>query len=214
MNKKIKKIFTMFAVLSVLIAIGFSLAFISKLRNDYKEKTAIVSKNFNYIEKKTEELPKKYEQIAKEETQRKIKEAKEKSEPTEESAKEQIYPASGKIITPYSDSEIVYLTETGDYRTHQGIDIETEGKNAVVIADGIVRDVYEDLNNHYVVCVEHDDFVSIYKNIIINTEIYKGRQLSKGDPVGKGITDENNREFIHFEVEKNGIKDNPEKYFK
>lgn len=213
MNKKIKKIFSMFAVLSVIVAIGFSYAFIAKLRAEYKEKTAIVSKNFNYVENKAAELPKKYEQIAKEETERKIKEAEEKTKLTEEPEKEILYPAKGKIITPYSESEIIYLEETGDYRTHQGTDFETEGENAVVIADGVVKDVYEDLNNHYVVFIEHEDFVSIYKNIIINTEIYKGKHLVKGDAVGKGIIDENGREYIHFEVEKNGKKDNPEKYF-
>jgi len=208
MRSKAKKILNTVSIVSVIISITLILSFISNRINDYNEKTSVVSQSITYKEpeKITENI--KYEQ-ATEKTQKIISEKKEETDKEEISYK----PATGDIILPYSPDEIIYLEETGDYRTHNGIDIKTENNGAFAIEDGIINDVYCDINNNYVIRLKHKEFISVYRNMNIGPDIIQGKQVKKGDIIGHGIIGDNGEEYIHFEIEKDGVYCNPEEFF-
>ncbi len=206
---KKRKIINWITALSVISAIIISSSFISERIKDYQNMTKAVSSSVSYIETpKAEKKPEKYEQIIAEQ-KKKVPEL--KKEDTEVS--KYVMPATGDIIAEYNENEIVYLDETGDYRTHKGIDIRTDGNAVMSIADGLIYDIYEDYNNYYVLIIKHDEITSVYKNIIINSELNVGKNVKKGDILGKGVLSEKHGEYVHFEIINEGKNDNPIKYF-
>ncbi len=204
-----KKVLKVTTLISFLLAIGLSLSFIKKLNNDYKEKISVVNSEISYINPVKENIPEKYEQIKKEEKPVIVNETKKITE----EKKKFIYPSSGDIIAGYSENEIIYLNETGDYRTHSGIDIKTNGEAVVASTDGVIHDCYEDLNNNYIVIIKNEDVEIVYKNIIISPDVKRGMNVKQGDSLGKGTVNDAGEEFIHFEVKENGINKDPLKYF-
>ncbi len=208
---KKRKIINWISAVAAISAIMISLSFISERVKDYRNMTKAVSNTVSYINTPLPEKkePEKYEQIIAEKRDSiPVKETEIKdSEP------KYLKPASGEIIAEYSENNIVFLDETGDYRTHSGIDIKTDGHGVVSVDDGIVLDLYEDFNNYYVLRIKHDEFDAIYRNIIINSDISIGRNIKKGDLLGKGVISEKYGEYMHFEIEKEGKTDNPIKYF-
>ena len=131
---------------------------------------------------------------------------------TEAEPKKQM-PADGDIIMAYIPDEIVYLEETGDYRAHKGIDITTEKNGAYAIKDGTVVDVYYDINDNFVVKIDHGDYISLYRNLHVGPDIIIGKNVEKGENIGKGTTNEKGEEYIHFEVIKDGVNCDPLEFF-
>lgn len=196
------------AIVIAVAALIFSVSFTARRIEEYKEKISVVSGEVVYKETDTPKEEKKYEQV--------ISESKKIEVPQKKIEEEKRYqlPAEGEIILGFNSEEVVYLEETGDYRTHNGIDIETNGKGVYAVCDGEVKDVYTDVNNNYVVVTEHKDFVSVYKNMNIGPDLKPGVVLKKGDLIGEGISGENGNKFIHYEAVKDGIVVNPEEIFK
>lgn len=102
--------------------------------------------------------------------------------------KELIYkaPVEGEIIVPFSGEELIKSKTYGDWRTHSGVDIAAdEGTKVHAMADGTVKDVYEDEMMGHTVIIEHKPgTVSAYSNLMKGIVVKKGDKVNCGDVIG------------------------------
>lgn len=93
---------------------------------------------------------------------------------------------NGTVSLPYSGDELVKSQTLGDWRTHTGVDIAApEGTKVCAIADGVVKDVYEDEMMGYTVVIEHKaGTVSTYSNLQKGVVVKKGQQVKAGEVIG------------------------------
>ena len=98
----------------------------------------------------------------------------------------------------------------GDYRTHNGIDIECEtGAQVSSFGNGTVEKVYNDeLYGNCVVISHKDGVVSVYKGLDRGITLTEGAEIKVGDVIGAcgntNITESEEASHIHFEVMKDG----------
>lgn len=129
-----------------------------------------------------------------------------------ETPKETIYvpPVVGKVSRTFSGGELVYDETMGDYRTHNGVDIECPaGTQVAAIGDGKVEKVYSDeLNGHCVVISHTDGVKSIYKGLAKEAAVKTGSKVKAGDILGasgtSNTTEAKQVEHLHLEVTKDG----------
>ncbi len=119
-----------------------------------------------------------------------------------------IYPVSGEVVTPFSES-LTYNSITGDWRSHPGIDIKA-AKTARVLAceDGTVARCFEDSLWGNVIEIDHGEYISVYKNLSTLIMVNSGDTVKKGDPIS-GVGDSGAAEsamgaHLHFEILKDG----------
>jgi murein DD-endopeptidase MepM/ murein hydrolase activator NlpD len=97
-------------------------------------------------------------------------------------------PVNGNITIDFSDTVPVFSQTMGDYRTHLGIDIETElGTDVLAVADGVVTNVWDDPFMGTCISIEHSgNAVSIYKNLnpVVEEGIVIGCEVKAGDVIG------------------------------
>ncbi|MBQ6868391.1 MAG: M23 family metallopeptidase [Clostridia bacterium] len=106
--------------------------------------------------------------------------------------------------------ELVYDKTMGDYRTHNGIDIECEvGAQVACFGNGKVEKVYNDeLYGNCVVISHEDGIVSVYKGLDRGITLTEGAEIKAGDIIGAAggtnIMENEEVPHIHFEVMKDG----------
>ena len=134
-------------------------------------------------------------------------------------AVEPVAPAMGKIIREFSGDELIYNSSTGDFRTHNGIDIKgAEGEKVLAIMDGEVIKCEKDERYGIVVEIKHEDgLVSRYMGLQSESFIEAGKSVKKGDIIGgigtAGAFEEEDGPHLHFEVQKDEDYVNPASYF-
>ena len=129
-----------------------------------------------------------------------------------ETPKETIYvpPVVGKVSRTFSGGELVFDETMGDYRTHNGVDIECQaGTQVAAISDGKVEKVYSDELSGNCVVISHSDGVkSIYKGLAKESTLKTGARIKAGDIVGASgetnITEAKQTAHFHLEVTKDG----------
>lgn len=132
---------------------------------------------------------------------------------------EPVVPATGKIIREFSGDELIFNSSTGDFRTHNGIDIKgAEGDKVLAVMDGEVIRCEKDERYGIVVEIKHEDgLVSRYMGLQSETFIEKGKTVKKGDIIGgigpAGAFEEEDGTHLHFEVQKGDDYMNPSLYF-
>ena len=121
-----------------------------------------------------------------------------------------IPPVIGKVSRSFSMGELVYDKTMGDYRTHNGIDIECEvGAQVACFGNGKVEKVYNDeLYGNCVVISHEDGIVSVYKGLDRGITLTEGAEIKAGDIIGAAggtnIMENEEVPHIHFEVMKDG----------
>lgn len=150
-------------------------------------------------------------------------ETEEIQEPTvlSEDSDEYIFPVTGgKIINEFTDSVLVFNETYDDYRTHLGIDIEAPKNSPVFsVRDGIIIKSEKDLQEGYVVHIEHPDgIVSVYKNLTTNEMAPVGKVVSKGETIGgvgtSAVFESHLNPHLHFEILEDNVEMNPTDYIK
>lgn len=121
-----------------------------------------------------------------------------------------IPPVIGKVSKSFSKGELVYDKTMGDYRTHNGVDIECEeGSQVACFSDGTVERVYSDeLNGNCVIISHNDGIKSVYKGLDRGITLTEGADIKAGDIIGAAgntnLTELEEEPHIHFEVIKDG----------
>ena len=112
------------------------------------------------------------------------------------------------IDVDFSDTVLVFSPTMGDYRTHEAIDLTSEpGQEVVAVADGVVKNVWQDHFMGTCVAIEHTgNAVSYYKNLdpVVNERIVIGASVKAGDVIGaigeSSINELSQDPHLHFEL--------------
>ncbi len=117
-------------------------------------------------------------------------------------------PISGAVSKEHSETVLVYSMTMNDYRIHNGIDIACEtGAYVRAVADGVVKDVWEDPMWGYCISVAHEaDFISYYKNLSRESmyAVGSGDEISRGDVIAtvgeSALLETADEPHLHFEM--------------
>lgn len=121
-----------------------------------------------------------------------------------------VFPASGEIITEFSDGELVYSDTLGVWQTHNGIDIAVaEGEDVVAMTSGEVSHIWEDTLWGYCVTIDHKNTVeSHYYGLSENLAVKEGDKVDAGDIIGivgnTASAEITLPSHIHFALRRNG----------
>gem|GEM_PF-870683 len=126
---------------------------------------------------------------------------------------------NGICIKDYTEASVVYNKTLGMYTGHMGMDITGEaGANVLCVYDGEVTAITTSYIYGTTVTVSHANGIkTVYNSIEVDENLSVGDKVSQGDVLG--VISENNRQeykdgaHLHFEVEENGVKISPTKYF-
>lgn len=129
-----------------------------------------------------------------------------------------IMPAGGEILTPHSDTNLVYSKTLEDWRLHQGMDIRADiGAAVSAAADGTVVDFYEDPRLGITIVIDHGQGLKTkYSNLSSAEMVEMGKPVKKGDAIATvgdtaafEVADE---AHLHFEVWKDDVCVQPTDY--
>ncbi len=92
-----------------------------------------------------------------------------------------ILPADGQISNPFSNEALVYSQTLGDWRIHNGIDIQTEkGAEVKAAADGTILKAYEDSLMGYTIIIKHNEtYQTIYQNLDSCEMVTEGQNVTQ-----------------------------------
>ncbi|MBQ8381939.1 MAG: M23 family metallopeptidase [Clostridia bacterium] len=129
-------------------------------------------------------------------------------------------PADGYLSAVHDVETLSYSVTMQDYRTHAGIDIETENGAAVVAAAaGTVTAAYEDPMMGYCIEIDHGDgYVTVYRNLTdtVPEGIEVGSTVRAGQLIGavggSALIEQAELPHLHFELTRDGEQIDPLTY--
>jgi len=130
-----------------------------------------------------------------------------------------VNPLEGETVAAFSMTELRYDATMGDWRTHDGIDIQAdEGSEVLAAKAGTVRSVYEDAMMGTVVVVDHDnDYQSLYAGLQADPPVVGGDRVTAGQvigAVGTAAAEADRGPHLHFSVTRSGEPVDPEAFLK
>jgi len=126
-------------------------------------------------------------------------------------------PVKGAVLTSFSGSTLVYDKTTGDWRTHNGVDLAAaEGDPVCAIADGQVADLYHDSYYGTVILVQHSGGLqSVYMGLARECSVKNGDAVKAGQQLGtvdsSVLFESGIQSHIHLEVLQDGERVDPMK---
>ena len=133
-----------------------------------------------------------------------------------------IKPIPGSISRRHNPDTPEYSVAMNDYRTHMGIDIDSDvGVNVKAVSDGVISNIYDDPLMGKTVVIDHPGNIqSVYMNLqeSLPKNIVIGAEVKGGDVIG-GIGESSLIEItdvphLHFEMKKDGMYIDPLEYIK
>ena len=127
-----------------------------------------------------------------------------------------------QLDVDYSDTVLVFSPTMNDYRTHTAMDLTAKvGQEVVAVADGVVKNVWQDYFMGTCVAIEHSgNAVSYYKSLdpAVDEKIVIGASVKAGDVIGT-VGDSAKNEVaqdphLHFELMVNNKHVDPKKHIK
>ncbi len=115
-------------------------------------------------------------------------------------------PVNGTVLKDYSDGIPVLSATLGDWRAHNGVDLEAaKGETVVAVADGLVADVRFEAAWGWVVDVDHGgNLMASYRGLDENMPVKQGDRLSAGDTIGTvgeaGYEEMGQASHLHLEM--------------
>mgnify|MGYP003220948518 CR=1 FL=1 len=127
-------------------------------------------------------------------------------------------PVSGRVLNSYSGDELVYSKTLGDWRTHNGIDIQAaEGDSVRTAASGTVLSVKDDELMGTTVVIQHGGgYTTQYSCLQKDPPVQEGDQVAAGDIIGlvgsTASAEGSMGPHLHFSVSKDGKLIDPADY--
>ncbi len=127
-------------------------------------------------------------------------------------------PLSGETVAVFSLDQLTYDATLGDWRTHDGVDIQAAaGTEVVATADGPVKAVTDDGRMGPTVVIDHGDgYVTTYASLQMDPPVLVGDQVEAGAVIGTvgntSLTEAALGAHLHFSVTKDGQAVDPETY--
>lgn len=131
---------------------------------------------------------------------------------------EVLAPLAGETVAVFSVDQLTYDATLGDWRTHDGIDIQAAaGSPVVATAAGTVLSVEEDGRLGTVVVVDHNNgYVTTYASLQPEVAVLAGDTVAAGDPLGAvgntSLSEAGLGAHLHFSVTKDGQAVDPLNY--
>ena len=131
-----------------------------------------------------------------------------------------VTPVEGETVAAFSADELQYDATMGDWRTHDGIDIQApEGTQVLAAEAGTVQSVYEDNLMGTVVVIDHGDGVqTLYASLEADPAVEAGDEVTAGQVIGQvgstAVAEADRGAHLHFSVTQNGEPTDPEAYLK
>ena len=129
-----------------------------------------------------------------------------------------VWPVKGAALNAFSAEDLVYNKTMGDWRVHMGMDIECAmGTQVAAVADGTVKDIYDDVFLGTTVVIEHSGgLVSYYSNLLKKPTVSISEKVKAGQVIGGvGQTAEGERRevnHLHLEMQLNNVPVDPADY--
>ncbi|MCH5184749.1 MAG: peptidoglycan DD-metalloendopeptidase family protein [Oscillospiraceae bacterium] len=130
-----------------------------------------------------------------------------------------IPPAEGKIIDTFSENLSSNKT-MDDWRTHDGIDIQSEPGTAVKASlDGVIEEIGSDTLGVFILINHDNGWQTLYANLgEEDISLKKGDRVKTGDKIGSvgdtSIEEKLVNPHLHFEILKDGENKNPTEFIK
>ena len=140
------------------------------------------------------------------------------SAPPAEEPLEVVSPVMGEAVAVFSVDALTYDATLGDWRTHDGLDIQASAGTAVAAAAaGTVLSVAEDgLLGTTVVIDHHNGYVTTYASLQPETKVLAGDEVKAGTVIGAvgntSLSEAGLGAHLHFAVSKDGVPVNPEDF--
>lgn len=133
-----------------------------------------------------------------------------------------VKPVMGYVSRKHNPDTPEYSVAMNDYRTHMGVDIDSEvGVKVKAITDGVISNIYDDPLMGMTVVIDHtDNLQSLYMNLqeSIPKNITVGAKIKAGDVVGgvgeTALIEVSDVAHLHFEMKKDGGYIDPLEYIK
>lgn len=128
-----------------------------------------------------------------------------------------VSPLDGTTVTVFSMNELLYDETMGDWRTHEGLDIQASDGDAVkTAAGGTVQSVTRDELMGTTVTIAHSGgYVTYYSSLRSDPPISQGQQVYAGDIigyVGTAAAESDMGPHLHFAVSRDGTLIDPQEY--
>ena len=133
----------------------------------------------------------------------------------EEEALTVVAPLNGETVAVFSIDQLTYDPTLGDWRTHDGIDIQAAaGSEVAAAAPGTVRSVEKDDRLGTTVIIDHlDGYTTTYASLQSEVTVLAGDQVSAGDVIGTvgntSLSEAGLGAHLHFSVMKDGLSVDP-----
>ena len=127
-----------------------------------------------------------------------------------------VRPVAGALETPFSVEALVYNRAMADWRVHTGADYAAAlGTKVVAVADGVVREVHEDVMLGTTVVIDHGgELTSVYANLAALPTVAAGDAVTMGQTIGAvgatSLSEAADVCHLHFEMLKDGERVDPE----
>lgn len=127
------------------------------------------------------------------------------------------FPLNNKVTKAFSNGEIVRNATTGDWKTHNGMDISgTAGEEIKAIADGVVMELTHDELWGTTVTIDHNNgFIAKYSGLDKNGTAQPGQEVKVNQAIGvlgEIPIEKADGVHLHFELLKNGKYVSPSAY--
>ena len=126
-----------------------------------------------------------------------------------------VLPVLGETVAVFSVEQLIYDATLGDWRTHDGMDIEASaGAEVVAAAAGTVISVTEDSRLGVMVVVDHHNgYVTTYASLQPEPMVAVGDSVSAGEVIGivgnSSLSEAGLGAHLHFSVTKDGAAVDP-----
>ena len=120
-----------------------------------------------------------------------------------------VKPLTGEAAAVFSVDRLIYDATLGDWRTHDGVDIQAAaGADVVAASAGIVLSVQEDSRMGVTVTVDHrNGYVTTYASLR-EASVLAGDEIPAGAPIGTvgntSLAEAGLGAHLHFSVSKDG----------
>jgi murein DD-endopeptidase MepM/ murein hydrolase activator NlpD len=121
-----------------------------------------------------------------------------------------VSPLAGDAVAVFSVDQLIYDATLGDWRTHDGIDIQAAAGTAVVsAAAGVILSVEEDNRMGTTITIDHrNGYVTTYASLQPETAVLAGDEIAAGAIIGAAgntsVTEAGLGAHLHFAVSKDG----------
>ena len=125
---------------------------------------------------------------------------------------------NGKVSQAFSGNTLVYNPTLGDWRTHNGLDIQAaEGDAVKTAASGMVVSIKSDELMGTTVVIEHaGGYTTQYSCLQAEPPVTEGQQVAAGDIIGlvgsTAAAESSMGPHLHFSVAKDGVIIDPSEY--